>query len=102
MDSPLIVNLHCAFQDQRNLYMVLDFMPGGDLSFQSKALGLKLKEDVVQFWAANILLGLQYLHSKHFVHRDIKPENVMLDRQYVSLSIYIYLYVRLCLIFSLF
>jgi serine/threonine kinase 32 len=66
--------LRYAFQDDENLFMVLDLMLGGDLRFHLDKAGT-LPEDQVQFYAAEIGAALSYLHSKNIVHRDIKPEN---------------------------
>ncbi|OZJ02381.1 hypothetical protein BZG36_04445, partial [Bifiguratus adelaidae] len=78
IDFPFIVNLRYAFQDDENLFMVLDLMLGGDLRFHLERYG-KLKEEWVQFYVAEIALSLDYLHSKNIVHRDLKPDNVLLD-----------------------
>nr|CAG8497727.1 3439_t:CDS:2 [Entrophospora candida] len=80
IEYPLICNLRYAFQDDENMFMVLDLMLGGDLRFHLERQG-RMKEDVVKFYAAEISLGLDYLHSKNIVHRDIKPDNVLLDEQ---------------------
>ncbi|KAJ3318019.1 hypothetical protein HDU76_000955 [Blyttiomyces sp. JEL0837] len=76
--SPFVCNLRFAFQDDENLFMVLDLMLGGDLRFHLDRLG-SLKEDMVKFYTAEIAAGLSYLHSKKIVHRDLKPDNVLLD-----------------------
>lgn len=68
IDHNLIVNLRYAFQDDDNLFMVLDLMLGGDLRFHLDRLGT-LPEKYVQFYAAEIALSLNYLHSKSIVHR---------------------------------
>ncbi|KAL1921294.1 uncharacterized protein VTP21DRAFT_11010 [Calcarisporiella thermophila] len=80
IDFPLIVNLHYAFQDDENLFMVLDLMLGGDLRFHLNRQG-SLREEVVRFYAAEISLSLDYLHSKQIVHRDLKPDNILLDQK---------------------
>ncbi|KAG1441600.1 hypothetical protein G6F56_011405 [Rhizopus delemar] len=64
----LIVNLRYAFQDDEHLFMVLDLMLGGDLRFHLERLG-KLPENYVQFYAAELSLALNYLHSENIVHR---------------------------------
>ncbi|KAK4516022.1 uncharacterized protein ATC70_010983 [Mucor velutinosus] len=80
IDYSLIVNLRYAFQDDENLFMVLDLMLGGDLRFHLDRLGC-LPEKHVQFYAAEIALSLQYLHSKNIIHRDLKPDNILLDEK---------------------
>jgi serine/threonine kinase 32 len=68
IDYNLIVNLRYAFQDDENLFMVLDLMLGGDLRFHLDRLGC-LPEKYVKFYAAEIALSLHYLHSKNIIHR---------------------------------
>ncbi|KAI8087009.1 kinase-like domain-containing protein [Gilbertella persicaria] len=80
IDYSLIVNLRYAFQDDENLFMVLDLMLGGDLRFQLDQMGT-LPEKYVQFYAAQLALCLNHLHSQHIIHRDIKPDNILLDER---------------------
>ncbi|CAG8437601.1 6229_t:CDS:2 [Acaulospora colombiana] len=80
IDYPLVCNLRYAFQDDDNMFMVLDLMLGGDLRFHLERQG-SMKEEVVKFYAAEISLGLAYLHSKKIVHRDLKPDNILLDEK---------------------
>ncbi|KAI9330888.1 kinase-like domain-containing protein [Obelidium mucronatum] len=75
---PFVCNLRYAFQDDENMFMVIDLKLGGDLRFHLNKLGT-LAEDVVRFYMAECALGLMYLHSKHVVHRDLKPDNILLD-----------------------
>lgn len=80
IDHAFVCNLRYAFQDDENMFMVLDLMLGGDLRFHLERQGT-MKEDVVRFYMAELALGLQYLHSKRIVHRDLKPDNVLLDEK---------------------
>ncbi|XP_047365122.1 rho-associated protein kinase 2 isoform X2 [Vespa velutina] len=77
-NSQWIVQLHFAFQDQKYLYMVMDYMPGGDL------VNLMSNYDVPEKWAkfycAEVVLALDAIHRMGFVHRDVKPDNMLLDK----------------------
>ncbi|KAI7847271.1 kinase-like domain-containing protein [Circinella umbellata] len=74
----LIVNLRYAFQDDDNLFMVLDLMLGGDLRFHLDRLGV-IPEPYVQFYAAEVAISLKHLHNNKVIHRDIKPDNILLN-----------------------
>jgi serine/threonine kinase 32 len=69
-----------AFQDDENMFMVLDLMLGGDLRFHLDRNG-SMKEDVVRFYVAELALGLDYLHRAQIIHRDLKPDNILLDEK---------------------
>ena len=80
LQCPQLVNMHYAFQDARHLYIVMDVCLGGDLHFQlTKSEGGCFSEDRVRFYAASIVLCLEYMHGAGVLHRDIKPENLLLD-----------------------
>lgn len=68
LDHPLIVNLRYAFQDDENLFMVLDLMLGGDLRFHLDSLGT-FNELQVRFYVAQLILSISYIHSQHIIHR---------------------------------
>jgi serine/threonine protein kinase len=78
LNHSFIVNMHYAFQDRENLYLVLDYMKGGDLRYHLSR-HRTLNEVQAKFFAGCIVLGLEYLHSNRIIHRDIKPENLVLD-----------------------
>ncbi|CAF99028.1 unnamed protein product, partial [Tetraodon nigroviridis] len=77
-NSPWVVQLCCAFQDEHYLYMVMEYMPGGDL------VNLTSTYDVPEKWAkfytAEVVMALDAIHSMGFIHRDVKPDNMLLDR----------------------
>lgn len=77
---PFIVNLNYAFQTEDKLYMVLDYVNGGELFFHLKKEG-KFSEDRVRLYSAEIASALIHLHSVNIVYRDLKPENILLDSE---------------------
>ena len=76
--SPFIVTLHFAFQTASKLYLVMDYMRGGELFYHLRHLG-RFSEDRARFYTAEVLLAFDALHSKKIIYRDLKPENVLLD-----------------------
>ena len=78
MNNPFIVQLHFAFQSAEKLFLVMDFMQGGEMFFHLKKAS-KFDEIKTKFFAAEIVLALDYLHKKKIIYRDLKPENILLD-----------------------
>ncbi|NXH70599.1 CTRO kinase, partial [Hydrobates tethys] len=78
--SPWIPQLQYAFQDRKNLYLVMDYQPGGDLLSLLNRYEDQLDESMVQFYLAELVLAIHSVHQMGYVHRDIKPENVLIDR----------------------
>ena len=86
LNHPFIVNMHYAFQDKQNLYLVMDILNGGDLRYHISRYR-KFSEEQTRFFIANIIYSLQYIHSNNVIHRDIKPENLVLDEKgYVRIT----------------
>jgi len=76
-DCEYLVRAFYSFRSAHHIYFALEFMPGGDLSSMLEECGC-VSESHSAFYLAEILLGLQYLHSQHILHRDIKPSNVLI------------------------
>lgn len=76
---PFLITLWGTFQDSKNLYMVMDFVEGGEL-FSLLRKSQRFPNPVAKFYAAEVTLAIEYLHSKHIIYRDLKPENLLLDR----------------------
>lgn len=74
---PFIVRLHAAFQSKSRLYLVMDFAAGGEIMWHLRQAAALSEEDA-RFYAAELLVALEYLHKRRILHRDIKPENVLL------------------------
>ncbi|NXY42969.1 CTRO kinase, partial [Ceuthmochares aereus] len=78
--SPWIPQLQYAFQDKKNLYLVMEYQPGGDMLSLLNRYEDQLDESMVQFYLAELVLAIHSIHQMGYVHRDIKPENVLIDR----------------------
>ncbi|KAK5990065.1 cAMP-dependent protein kinase type 2 [Cladobotryum mycophilum] len=76
---PFLITLWGTFQDWKNLYMVMDFVEGGELFSLLRKSG-RFPNPVAKFYAAEATLALEYLHLKNIIYRDLKPENLLLDR----------------------
>lgn len=76
---PFIVKLHYAFQTPGKLYLILDFLRGGDL-FTRLSKEVMFTEEDVKFYLAELALALSHLHNIGIIYRDLKPENILLDQ----------------------
>ncbi|XP_077995171.1 ribosomal protein S6 kinase beta-1-like [Glandiceps talaboti] len=77
---PFIVDLLYAFQTGGKLYLILEYLSGGELFMHLEREGIFL-EDVACFYLSEIVLALEHLHTQGIIYRDLKPENIMLDAQ---------------------
>ena len=86
LHHPFIVNMHYAFQDKENLYLVMDMLSGGDLRYHISRYR-KFSEEQTRFFISNMIYALKYIHENNVIHRDIKPENLVLDENgYVRIT----------------
>jgi serine/threonine protein kinase len=77
-ESPFIVGLKFSFQTPSDLYLVTDYMSGGELFWHLQREG-RFQEARAKFYIAELILALQHLHEHNIVYRDLKPENILLD-----------------------
>ncbi|XP_059084100.1 serine/threonine-protein kinase Warts-like isoform X2 [Tigriopus californicus] len=77
-DNDWIVKLYYSFQDQDNLYFVMEYIPGGDLMSLLIKWGT-FSEDLARFYIAELTCAVESVHSMGFIHRDIKPDNILID-----------------------
>ena len=78
LKHPFLSKLSYAFQDSEKLYLVTDFMPGGDLMHKLISYG-KLSEKTAKIYSSELFLAIDFLHKNDIIFRDLKPENILLD-----------------------
>nr|AML79199.1 putative LOV domain-containing protein [Galium boreale] len=80
LDHPFLPALYASFQTKTHICLITDYCPGGELFMVLDRQPLKvLKEDAVRFYAAEVIVALEYLHCQGIIYRDLKPENVLLQ-----------------------
>eukprot|EP01132_Coremiostelium_polycephalum_P004739 gene4739-5915_t len=80
INHPFIVNLYQAFQDEKKLYLLFEYVAGGEV-FTHLRRATRFSNGMAKFYAAEIILALEYLHRHNIVYRDLKPENLLLDNE---------------------
>lgn len=78
LEHPFVVNFVCSFQDPKRLFIVLEYVNGGELFGRLREKG-KLPDTEAAFYTAEICMAFEYLHSMHIAYRDLKPENLLLN-----------------------
>ncbi|KAG7349219.1 serine/threonine protein kinase [Nitzschia inconspicua] len=74
---PFVVKMHCSFQTKEKLFIIMDFLAGGELFLKLGKEGIFLERDAA-FYLAEMILGVDHLHQLGILHRDLKPENILL------------------------
>jgi len=80
IDHPFLARLYYSFQTTDNLYLIMDFINGGEL-FHHLSQQKRFPEERTKFYSAQIVCGLEYLHSLGIIYRDLKPENLLLSSE---------------------
>lgn len=80
LEHVFLVNLWYSFQDEEDMFMVVDLLLGGDLRYHLQQ-NVQFSEDTVRLYICEMALALDYLRSQHIIHRDVKPDNILLDEQ---------------------
>ena len=84
LHNPFLVNMICSFQDNDNLYLVMDLLLGGDMRYHINKKVIydrKKDENQLKILAGCVLIGLNYIHENKIIHKDIKPENLVFDNK---------------------
>lgn len=79
VEHPFIIRMWGTFQDSQQLFMIMDYIEGGEL-FTLLRKSQRFPNPVAKFYAAEVCLALEYLHEHTIIYRDLKPENILLDR----------------------
>jgi len=78
LDHPFLMKLHYSFQSSDKLYLVMDFINGGEMYFHLQR-ERAFQVDRARFYAAEVVLALEYMHANGIIYRDLKPENILID-----------------------
>lgn len=81
LDHPFLPTLYASFQTSTHICLITDFCPGGELFALLDKQPMKIfREDSARFYAAEVVIGLEYLHCLGIIYRDLKPENILLQK----------------------
>jgi|SaaInlStandDraft_6_1057023.scaffolds.fasta_scaffold06929_3 serine/threonine protein kinase len=98
LDHPFIVKLYGTSTSSNYLYMLMEYVVGGEIFSHLRAAG-RFPEATARFYAAEIILAVEYLHSMDVVYRDLKPENLLLDKDgHLKITDFGFAKVRCCVI----
>jgi len=85
-ENPWVVRLYYSFQDALYLYLIMEYVPGGDLMSQLIRYD-RFSEDITRFYLAELVLAVESIHNCNYIHRDLKPDNILIDsRGHIKLS----------------
>jgi serine/threonine kinase 38 len=76
--SPWVVDLKYSFQDDKFLYLIMEFLPGGDFMTLLMRKDI-LSEEESRFYGAEMVLAIEDVHAMNYIHRDLKPDNILMD-----------------------
>jgi hypothetical protein len=89
LDNPYVVKLYYAFHSKQHLYLVMEYLIGGDLRSLLDSWGV-FPPDFCRMYAAEVILALEYLHKNQIIHRDLKPDNMLVDSQgHLKLTVFV-------------
>ena len=85
-NNPWIVELKCSFQDENHLYLVMEYLQGGDLMTLLMEKDI-LSEEMSRFYIAETILAIESVHNLNYIHRDLKPDNLIIGKDgHIKLS----------------
>ncbi|KAI8102394.1 hypothetical protein M9435_005997 [Picochlorum sp. BPE23] len=77
-NNPFVIRFYFSFTSRENLYIVMEYAPGGDLASLLRSLGA-LEEDIARKYMCEVILALEYCHAQGIIHRDLKPDNILIS-----------------------
>ena len=81
LTNPFIVNIKFAFQDETKLYIVSEFLQGGDMFYHMHHSTINFTESTVKFYIIELILAIEFLHENNVIYRDLKPENILMNSE---------------------